>query len=60
MGFIFDVFKKVNNSCESFKGGSDCDDGCPIAKAVYELCVKDNLVLPVWECPIYMEKKRDE
>ena len=30
---------------------------CPIANMVYALCVLENLVLPVWECPQFEEKK---
>lgn len=26
---------------------------CPIAQRVYELCVEEDLVLPVWECPAF-------
>ena len=29
----------------------DRDINCPIANLVYALCVAENLVLPVWECP---------
>ena len=37
--------------CVYFKPGTD--DNCEIAKANYELCVKYNLVTPVFECPKY-------
>lgn len=30
---------------------NDRNENCPIANAVYSLCVLQNLVLPVWECP---------
>lgn len=29
---------------------------CPIANQVFDLCVKEHLVLPVWECPKFKEK----
>lgn len=35
--------------CEKFKPGQP--DNCPIAQAVYENCVKFNIVTPMWECP---------
>lgn len=31
----------------------DISKNCPIAQDIYELCKKYNLVLPVWECPLY-------
>jgi hypothetical protein len=38
--------------------------GCPIAKAVFDNCVKFDLVTPVWECPDFerlpaLEKRAD-
>jgi hypothetical protein len=36
-------------SCEKFK--PNMPENCPIAQENYELCVKRDLVLPVWECP---------
>ena len=41
-------------SCEDFK--PDEEENCPIAKKVYALCVENNLVTPVWECPFFKEK----
>jgi hypothetical protein len=35
--------------CHSFK--PDTPLNCHIAQETYELCVKHDLVLPVWECP---------
>ena len=29
------------------------EEGCEIAKQVFALCVEENLVLPVWECPSF-------
>jgi hypothetical protein len=36
--------------CAKFKPG-DWKANCQIAQEVYELCVRESLVLPVWECP---------
>ncbi len=33
------------------------DQNCPIANMVYALCALQDLVLPVWECPKFVEKK---
>jgi len=40
--------------CALFK--PDDPDNCPIAQANYEFCVKHNVTLPVWECPVFEEK----
>jgi len=37
-------------SCDKFVP-DDRDGNCPIANLVYAVCVRENLVLPVWECP---------
>ena len=37
--------------CALFK--PDQPDNCTIAEQVYALCVDEDLVLPVWECPVY-------
>lgn len=29
---------------------------CPIANMVYKLCAENDLVLPVWECPVFESK----
>lgn len=42
-------------SCERFK--PDTRENCRIAKEVYALCVREGLVLPVWECPLFGESK---
>jgi len=44
--------------CEEFKGGSLNEEGCPLAREVFGLCVEHNLVLPVWECPIFVQKEK--
>ena len=31
------------------------DNNCPIANALYENCVKFNVVTPVYECPDFQE-----
>lgn len=33
------------------------DENCPIANLVYSVCVAADLVLPVWECPNFLEKQ---
>jgi len=38
-------------SCDKFKPNTP--ENCPIANEVYTLCVQENLVLPVWECPAF-------
>ena len=37
-------------SCNKFFP-EDREKNCPIASLVYNLCVVQDLVLPVWECP---------
>ena len=37
--------------CALFKPNQS--DNCQIAEQVYALCVDEDLVLPVWECPAY-------
>jgi len=36
-------------SCNRFK--PDSKENCRIAKEVYAVCVREHVVLPVWECP---------
>ena len=38
-------------SCKKFYPENNPEGRCPIADEVYNLCVKHNLVTPVWECP---------
>lgn len=38
--------------CLNFKPGTE--DNCRIAKRLYQICVEENLVTPVYECPAYM------
>ena len=35
----------------------DREKNCSIANQVFDLCVKENLVLPVWECPKFKSKE---
>ena len=42
-------------SCELF--APDTSENCAIANKVFELCVRHSLVTPVFECPIFLEKK---
>lgn len=59
MVFVRDDLKGLHRdhclcySCERFKPGSK--ENCRIAKEVYALCVRLDLVTPVWECPIFVE-----
>lgn len=39
-------------SCSKFKP-EDREKNCPIANMVFSLCVVQDLVLPVWECPCF-------
>lgn len=41
--------------CELFKPEEE-DNHCSIAGVLYWVCVKFNLVTPVWECAEYKEK----
>jgi hypothetical protein len=44
-------------SCKNFHPNKwDRDNNCPIARAVYALCVEFNLVTPVYECPAFDQK----
>jgi len=36
------------------------ENNCPIANAVYENCVKYDIVTPVWECPVDMFEEKTE
>lgn len=40
-------------SCTKFKPGQP--DNCPLAQGLYDLCVKNDMVTPVWECPQFVE-----
>lgn len=40
--------------CDKFKPGEK--DNCPLAKALYDMCVKNDMVTPVWECKAFGEK----
>ena len=37
--------------CAKFKPNPNEGDNCPLAQENYEMCVRHNMVLPVWECP---------
>jgi len=41
-------------SCTNFKPKQK--DNCPLAQDNFEYCIKNSLVLPVWECPEFKEK----
>jgi len=43
------------HSCHCFNPENRATN-CPIANLVYSICVLDNLVLPVWECPDFIER----
>jgi len=40
--------------CESFHPGTP--GNCNIAQRLYQLCVDEDLVTPVYECPKFVEK----
>jgi hypothetical protein len=44
--------------CESFKPGTP--ENCPIAEKLYRICVDENLVTPVYECPVYIGPRFQE
>lgn len=39
--------------CDSFKPQSR-DENCPIANKLYQICVDENVVTPVYECPRFI------
>ena len=41
---------------EPWEGGNNC----PIASEVYANCVKFNIVTPVWECPDFRPKVKND
>jgi hypothetical protein len=41
-------------ACSKFSYNKE--KNCPIAQKVFSLCVEENLVLPVWECPSFEHK----
>ena len=41
-----------NTPCTRFKPGKE--DNCAIAQAVYENCVRFDIVTPMWECPAFV------
>lgn len=43
-------------ACAHFNPGET--DNCPIASHIYSLCVLQDMVLPVWECPHFYNKNR--
>lgn len=41
--------------CSKFKP-EDEDKGCPVIQSVLQLAGSHSIVLPVWECPLFIEK----
>ena len=41
--------------CSKFKPDNR-DKNCPIANRVFQTCVDENIVSPVWECPEFAQK----
>lgn len=41
--------------CDHFNPGSR-DTNCPIANALYQICVSQNVTTPVWECAQFSRK----
>jgi len=35
------------------------ETNCPIAQSLYEICVKENVVTPVYECRVFIEGEPD-
>lgn len=54
-----DLKGKHRDYCLCFSCSKFCPDdikkNCKIANKNYLFCVKENLVLPVWECPQFVE-----
>lgn len=48
-------FHCLCHSCDHFKPGQE--DNCERAQELYEYCVKWNMTTPVFECPVFKEKK---
>lgn len=44
--------------CQQFKPESE-DKGCPIICSVLQLASSQNIILPVWECHVFVEKKSE-
>lgn len=40
-------------SCKRFHPGSE--GNCAVAQTLYQLCLDHNLVIPVWECPVFKQ-----
>ena len=64
-GVVVSVMKSVKGkhrehclcfSCENFHPGAP-ETNCPIANLNYAVCLAHNVVLPVYECPLFVEKK---
>ena len=44
-------------SCDKFIPNPEGNaKNCHIANVIYSLCVAFNMTLPVWECPIFVER----
>lgn len=43
-------------SCAKFRPGAP-ETNCPIANLNYAVCLAHNVVLPVYECPLFEEKE---
>ncbi len=41
-------------SCANFKPGEESN--CPRAKQLYQFCVENDMVTPVWECPAFKKQ----
>lgn len=39
--------------CENFKPGTE--ENCEIAQKLYQICVDESLVTPVYECPKFVQ-----
>jgi len=64
-GVVVSVIKEVKGkhrehclcfSCDKFHPGLP-ERNCPIANLNYAVCLAHNVVLPVYECPLFVERK---
>lgn len=55
-----DLKGKHRNHCLCYKCGSfkpeTREGNCPIANKLFQICVDENVVTPVYECPVFVPK----
>ena len=52
------LFCLCHNHCRFFKPELPPEENCPLAQENYEMCVRNNMTLPVFECPKYKSEYR--